>query len=162
VSGGRFTDHGEAAERALFARRTRALPAAEVPSLQAVLTAADAGGSVVSTSRVGRVSVIVVGVAALAAACVGGLVVGSVRAAGDGKGAATADFDAGVVATSAFGQAGGQTCEPDDEGVSSEAPPASIVLASSDPTSQTCVDPAPSTRPEPALLASEPELVCMP
>jgi hypothetical protein len=161
VNGERMTQRaGEASERALFARRARALPPAALPSLEAVLSAAAADGAPADARPAGlgrrTHAGLVVGLAVLAAACVGGLVVASARASGDfGNRAIVADVDAGVplVRTSVgAGIAAGETCEPtssenEDDRTTCGAPQASFVVASSDKQSTACSEPNEPARP---------------
>jgi hypothetical protein len=176
----------EAEERALFTRRARALPAPELPSLAAVLAAADARGAAAraafepapSAARGGArprgVVTAMLVAAALAAACVCGVVATSRSGSGASARTITADFDAGTTATTsaAAGVATrGDTCEPDgigedDQGptcgnAAAGAPQASFVLASTEPHTPTCTQAEPAPSPG-APLTCERDLVCMP
>jgi hypothetical protein len=142
----------EARERALFARRARALPAAAaaVPSLEAVLAAADgpARGEAQSRARngVGRASALA-SAALLAAACFGGVILVSARTAGQRRSpVVTGDLDAAAPLQAApaagwsFG--GGGTCDGVEEAnhlACNATVQASIVLASWDDGTHACV-----------------------
>jgi hypothetical protein len=157
---------GEASERALFARRARALPAAPVPSLEAVLAAAGAPARrsprrapTYEPRAAGLVAIVLV-----AAACVGGIMVVSARAAGQRRApVAAADFDA-AAPMGEWNASAGAVCEPagdDDDGLATcTSVQASFVLASSDDGLHACFQlVTPVQRASPAR-ASGCELAC--
>lgn len=163
MSGGSWLDGaGEASERALFARRARALPAAPVPSLDAILAAADgnapARGDGARPARRawqrGRAGA-TAAFALVAAACVAGVILVSARTAGQRRLSIVASDNDAAAPTpagslrdprsrSAWAASAGPMCEPageeDDRGASCVLQ-ASFVLASSDQASHACSQP---------------------
>jgi hypothetical protein len=153
-SGGSWREGAsEARERALFARRARALPAAPVPSLEAILSAADASprreparapcpGA--PTRKPG--ARVLAGLALVAAACIGGVILVSAPGAGQRRASGgAAELDAAVPATAGWIAGAGAVCKPaseeDDGGATCAAPQASFVLASSDDGLHACFQP---------------------
>ncbi|HEX8791716.1 MAG TPA: hypothetical protein VF765_12260 [Polyangiaceae bacterium] len=129
----------EASDRALFARRRRALPSQPVPALEAILAAADARPARTS-GRAGRAGVLVavsLGIAAAAAVVVGVAAASSLATHERRARAIVADDgDASVPIAAGWTSYEPPICEPgaDDPGAGETcaAVPASLVMASSD------------------------------
>jgi hypothetical protein len=172
VSGGSWLDGaGEASERALFARRARTLPEAPVPSLDAILAAADAPACPARTRSAqserragGRARARAIATFALvAAACAAGFVLAG-RTAGQRRASIVAsDVDASAPSYAGWASTGGAACEPaaeeEDRGASC-ALQASFVLASSDQASHACSQPEKPARAASFASMSVDRLAC--
>jgi hypothetical protein len=147
VSRERWVDEAlEAGDRALFARRARALPPPPVPELAAVLAAADAGPARTRSRTAARGGVLVALSLGVAAAAVVGVAAASSLATHQrGARAIVADEgDASVPMVAGWTTYEPPVCEPGaDEpggGETCAAVPASLVMASSDAVPRACVE----------------------
>jgi hypothetical protein len=151
----------EAGDRALFARRARALPPAPVPELGAILAAADARPAPTPrpAARAGVLVALSLGVAA--AAVVGVAAASSLSTTHErGARAIVADEgDASVPLVAGWSSYEPPVCEPGaDEpggGETCAVVPASLVIASSDAIPRACVE-----SPEPVRHADDFALTC--